>query len=96
MKELKQRALAKKAKMKRYEQRIKQYKQNRMFNVDQKKFCQELDVKSRKEKIVPDAEDSKTFWDSLWDNVTEHNDQAKVITTIKRIYGLYHSRKSAY
>ena len=48
-----------------------------MFNVDQKKFYQELDGKCRQEKTIPDAEDCKTFWGSLWDSVTEHNDQAE-------------------
>ena len=36
--ELKQRMLAKSAKVKRYEQRIKQFRQNRIFDLDQKKI----------------------------------------------------------
>ena len=54
-----------------------------MFNVDQKKFYQELDGKSRPEKIIPDAEESKTFWDSLWDIVRQHNDQAEWLQELK-------------
>ena len=38
--ELKQRLQAKAAKVKRYEQRINQYRQNRLFSTDKKKFFQ--------------------------------------------------------
>ena len=40
--ELKQRVLAKIAKVKRYEQRVKQYRQNRLFQSDKKRFYVEL------------------------------------------------------
>ena len=40
--ELKQRMLAKSAKVKRYEQRIEQFRQNRIFDLDQKKIYAEL------------------------------------------------------
>ena len=40
--ELKQRVIAKKAKVRRYEQRKKKYRQNRLFSVDQKRFYQEI------------------------------------------------------
>ena len=36
--ELKQRMLAKSAKIRRYEQRIEQFRQNRIFDFDQKKI----------------------------------------------------------
>ena len=40
--ELEQRVLAKIAKVKRYEQRVKQYRQNRLFQSDKKRFYVEL------------------------------------------------------
>ena len=40
--ELKQRLLAKSAKLKRYEQRIHRYKVNRLFQQDQKRVYQEM------------------------------------------------------
>ena len=40
--ELKQRMLAKSAKVERYEQRIEQFRQNRIFDLDQKKIYTEL------------------------------------------------------
>ena len=41
-KELKQRLMAKAAKIRRYEERIKQYKKDRMFNIDQKRMYKEF------------------------------------------------------
>ena len=38
LEELKQRMLAKSAKVKRYEQRIEQFRQNRIFDLDQEKI----------------------------------------------------------
>ena len=83
LEELKQRTAAKKAKVNRYVQRMKQYLQNRMFNVDQKKFYQELNGESRQEKIIPDAEESKIFWSSIWDNTAKHNDEAEWLQELK-------------
>ena len=40
--ELKQRMLAKRTKVKRYEQRIEQFRQNSVFDVNQKKIYAEL------------------------------------------------------
>ena len=40
--ELKQRILAKSSKVKRYEQKIAQFRQNRNFNLDEKKIYAEL------------------------------------------------------
>ena len=40
--ELKQRVTAKASKLRRYDQRIKQYRQNRMFQCDQKRLYREL------------------------------------------------------
>ena len=59
--ELKQRVLAKIAKVKRYEQRVKQYRQNRMFQSDQKRFYVEIynGQESKVDKVIPDADESK-------------------------------------
>ena len=81
--ELKQRVTAKKAKLNRYEQRIKQYRQNRLFYIDQKRFYQEINGETRKEKILPNAEESRKFWGEIWDNAKEHNKQAEWLQQIK-------------
>ena len=59
--ELKQRMLAKSAKVKRYEQRIGQFRQNRIFDLNQKKIYTELNGNGIKSNGVPNAEEYKKF-----------------------------------
>jgi len=56
MEELKQRLQVKVSKLKRYEQRIEQYRVNRMYQQDQNRVYQEMSGKPGGEKIIPDAE----------------------------------------
>ena len=58
LEELKQRILAEAAKIKRYDQRRTQYKQNILFKQDQKRFYQELNGTARNENVIPDADES--------------------------------------
>ena len=58
--ELKQRMIAKSAKIKRYEQKITQFRQNGMSYIDQKIYT-ELDNGGKKSSDVPDAENSGRF-----------------------------------
>ena len=58
-KESKQRLIAKATKIRKYEERIKQYKQNRMFNIDQKKVYKEFNGEVSNERVIPDTEESK-------------------------------------
>ena len=61
--ELNQRILAKAAKISRYKQRIQQYRINRLFKVDQKKFYNEFNRQTRSSNgVIPNAEESRTFW----------------------------------
>ena len=59
--ELKQRLDAKTAKIRRYDQRIQQYRINRMFEQDQRKVYQEMNGKVGNRDVKPDAEKSKEF-----------------------------------
>ena len=52
MEELKQRLKAKRAKVRRYEQRVKQYRQNRLFKSNQKRFYQEINGNTAAEKLI--------------------------------------------
>ena len=63
--ELKQRMLAKSAKVKRYEQRIKQFRQNRIFDLHQKKIYASNDM--------PNAEECTKVWGNIWGITKEHN-----------------------
>lgn len=74
--ELKQRVLAKAAKIKRYEQQATQYKQNVVFGQDQKRFFQELNGMARNENVIPVAEESNKFWSDFWSVSKEHNKNA--------------------
>ena len=50
--ELKQRFIAKKVKVKRYEQRISQFRQNQLFQVNQKQFYRELNEEKEGDRII--------------------------------------------
>ncbi len=82
--ELKQRLTAKAAKIRRYEQRIHQYRQNRLFSTDQKRFYQELDGGITYDRTVPDAEESLKFWSDIWYNGgKQHNNEAEWLKHLK-------------
>ena len=81
--ELKQRMIAKSAKVKRYEQRVTQFRQNRMFNVDQKKIYKELNGGGNCSGDVPGAEESKRFWGDIWSVEKEHNRDARWLKDLK-------------
>ena len=50
--ELKQRFIAKKLKVKRYEQRISQFRQNQLFQVNQKQLYRELNEEKEGDRII--------------------------------------------
>ena len=81
--ELKQRMIAKSEKIKRYDQRINQFRLNRMFNIDQKKVYMELSGGGMRQSETPDAEDSKKFWGNIWGIEKEHNKDADWMKEIK-------------
>ena len=60
--ELKLRILAKAAEISRYEQRTQQYRINRLFKVDQKKFYNEFSGQTESSNgHIPNAEESTPF-----------------------------------
>ena len=71
--ELKQRILAKAAKISQYEQRIQQYRINRLFKVDQNKVYNKLNGQTGSSNgDIPNAEKSRTFWSGMWSAEKEH------------------------
>ena len=65
--ELKERILAKAAKLSRYEQRIQQYRINRLFKVVRKKVYNEFNGQTGSSNgAIPNAEESRTFWSGIW------------------------------
>ena len=81
--ELKQRMIAKSAKIKRYDQRINQFRQNRIFSVDQKKIYKKLNGGEARTNEVPDAEESRRFWVDIWTMEKEHNKGAEWLSELK-------------
>ena len=64
-KEIKQRIKAKAATLRRYKNRVNKYRQNRLFQYNQFKFCQELDGNSHEGNIIPDKEKTRGFWSGI-------------------------------
>ena len=81
--ELKQRMLAKSAKVRRYEQRIEQFRQNKIFDFDQKKIYAEFNGGGVRSNDVPDAEESKRFWGDIWSAEKGHNREAEWLKDLK-------------
>ena len=82
--ELKQRILAKSAKVERYEQRIEQFRQSRIFDLDQKKIYAKLNGNRIRSNDVPNAEECTKFWGDIWGVRKEHNRGAEWLKDLKR------------
>ena len=85
--ELKQRMLAKSAKVRRYQQRIEQFRQNRIFYFEQKKMYAEFNRYGLRLSDVPNAEESKIFWGDIWSVGKGHNREAEWLKDIKNELG---------
>ena len=70
--ELNQRMIAKTAKI-RFEQRIEQFRQNRLFDVDRKRIYTEFNRGRERSFVVLNKEESKQFWGNIWSIRKEHN-----------------------
>ena len=81
--ELKQQLHAKTAKLKRYEERVNQYKINRMFVQNQKRVYQQMDGIRNINNEKPNAEESKQFWSNIWDNEKEHERNAEWLRKLR-------------
>ena len=82
IKKLKQQMLAKKTKVRRYQQRIEQFIQNRIFHLDQK-ICAEFNGDGVRPTDVPNTEENKRFWGDLWSIGKGHNREAEWLKDIK-------------
>ena len=76
--ELKQRITAIAAKVRRYQGRVDSYRQNRLFENNQRQFYRELDQEEEKcNDDQPVAEESKQFWGNIWNQSADHKKDAK-------------------
>ena len=76
MEELKQRITAKAFKVKRYDNRIKQFQDNRNFQTNQGRFSKNLKGKEEMTK-PPNAEYATAFWIGIWSTKVEHKRDAE-------------------
>ena len=81
--ELKQRTLTKSAKVERYKQRIESFRQNRIFDLDQKKIYAELNGNGIRWNDVPNSEECTKFSGDIWDVRKEHNRKAEWLKDLK-------------
>jgi len=82
--ELKQRIVAIAAKVKRYQGRIDRFRQNRMFQNNQRQFYRELNQEGETSNDdKPDAEESKKFWGDIWSQSVDHNKDAKWLKDLR-------------
>ena len=71
--EVRQRLVAVGAKLERYDNRTEQFRQNRLFESNQKGLFNELEGTQR-ESVITDAEESKRFWSDIWDQAVTHRE----------------------
>ena len=83
MEELKQRIKAKAFKVKRYTSRIQQYRQNRLFQGNQRALYQEIGGAKRQRQIPPNENEAKEFWKELWEKEVSHSSEADWLEQVK-------------
>ena len=77
-----QRIVALAAPMERYTNRVKQYRQNKLFETNQRRLYQELNGENTSETVATDAEQSKEFWSRIWEDPVTHNVSAEWLKDI--------------
>ena len=76
--ELKQRIVAIAEKVRKHQERIDRFRQNRMFQNNQRQFSRELNQEEKRcDDDQPDAEESEKFWGDIWSESVDHNSDAK-------------------
>ena len=75
--ELKQRILAIAAKVSRYQERVDRFKQNRMFQNNQRQFYRELNQEGERCGHDQPNADAKKFWGDIWSESVDHDRDAK-------------------
>ena len=75
---MKQRITAIAAKVRRYQRRVDSYRQNKLFENNQRQFYRELDQEEERcDDDQPVAEESKQFWENIWSQSADHKKDAK-------------------
>ena len=91
--ELKQRLIEKKTKVKRYEQMISQFRQNQLFQVNQKQVYEDLNGEKQGDRIIPNSEDSIKCWSDIWSIRKEDNQHAEWLKNCRKQFENVNSMK---
>ena len=83
LEELKLRITAIAANIRRYQGRVNNYRQNRLFENNQRKFYRELDQKEERCDDQSAAEDSTQFWGNIWSQSADHKKDAKWLEALR-------------
>ena len=82
--ELKQKITAIAAKIRRYQGWVDSYRQNRLFENNQKQFYRELDQEEERcDDDQPVAEESKQFWGNIWSQSSDRKKDAKWLQDLR-------------
>ena len=82
--ELKQRITAIPAKVRRYQGRVDSYRQNRLFENNQRHFYGELDQEEERcDDDQPVAQEWKQFWGNIWSQSADHKKDAKWLQDLR-------------
>ena len=86
--EINQTVPAKEGRLKRYGRRVKQYRKNKTFQNNERKFHQQLRGDVTKTYQQPDVEEPQRFWTKIW-QPKKHNGKAEWINNMtKKLEGL--------
>ena len=85
--ELQQRITANRMKIKRYDDRCDQFRQNRLFTSNQQGLFQVLEGNKDKTPVIPDAERRKAFWSSIWSERKVYNGQVDWLNDVEENLG---------
>lgn len=77
--DVKQKLQATAQRLRRYTRRSDQYRQNKMFRDDAKKFYRELGKKNIQIQRPPDSTETKQFWQNILEDEAEYNKDAQWI-----------------
>ena len=77
--DLKQNLQAKVQQLRQYTERSKQYRQNKMFREDARRFYRELGKKTIKIQKPPDIGEVKKFWQNILEQEISHHEDAQWI-----------------
>ena len=84
IKELKQRITAIATKVQKYQRRVDSYRQNRLFENNQRQFYRELDEEEERcDDDQPVAEESKQFWGNIWSQSADLKKDAKWLQDLR-------------